>query len=89
MAFNCPLFILGMGSNVVPVTPPDTGTGTGSASVVTSSLLEELIKRLKLVQSDVDSIKKNNRYWEDRNLLQQSVDQKVGRNDFRSKRQGG
>jgi hypothetical protein len=80
-----------MGSNVVslPSTGGDTGSGlTASAVTYLSNTLEEIIKRLKIVQSDVDSVKKNNRYWEDRNLLQQSVDEKVGRNDFRSKRQG-
>jgi len=42
---------------------------------------------LKLIQSDIDELKKRTKYWEDRNLLRQTPDEKTGRADFRSRRQ--
>lgn len=43
--------------------------------------------KIKILQSDVDEVKKRTKYWEDRNLLRQTPDEKAGRSDFRRRRQ--
>lgn len=62
-------------------------TNNGGALTEILTCCQELLSRIKLVESDVDRMKKRSKYWEDRNLLQQTTDEKAGRSNFRQRRQ--
>lgn len=61
---------------------------SGSVGNLTT-VLESMDTRIKLIQSDIDTLRKRTRYWEDRNLLGKSNKEIKGRGDFKDLRQGG